>query len=110
MGEDINTSIGVHSRGWTSSFISPDPPAFFGTIPPVGLEAILQQRGWGTGGIEIIFNKQSPLIGMFSRKLRFRQRIAYLCVLLCLRSIPELVYCLLPTQQLCLISQVYGNL
>ncbi|KAG7542819.1 Cellulose synthase [Arabidopsis thaliana x Arabidopsis arenosa] len=96
VAEDINTSIGIHLRGWTSSFISPDPPSFVGSTPSLGLEAIVQQRRWSTGAIEVLFNKQSPLIGMFRRKIKFRQRLAYFWALMCIRSIPELVYCLLP--------------
>ncbi|XP_022545531.2 cellulose synthase-like protein B5 [Brassica napus] len=96
VAEDMNTSIGIHLRGWSSSYICPDPPAFLGSTPSVGFEAIVQQRRWGTGAIEVLFNKQSPLRGMFSSKIRFRQRLAYLWVLMCLRSIPELFYCLLP--------------
>ncbi|KAL0716034.1 hypothetical protein Bca4012_065356 [Brassica carinata] len=96
VAEDMNTSVGIHLRGWTSSYICPDPPAFLGSTPSVGLEAIVQQRRWGTGAIEVLFNKQSPLRGKFSSKIRFRQRLAYLWVLMCLRSIPELFYCLLP--------------
>ncbi|EFH44473.1 hypothetical protein ARALYDRAFT_329979 [Arabidopsis lyrata subsp. lyrata] len=96
VAEDINTSIGIHLRGWTSSFVSPDPPAFLGSTPSVGLEAIVQQRRWATGAIEVLFNKQSPLIGMFRGKIKFRQRLAYFWVLICLSSIPELIYFLLP--------------
>ncbi|KAL1220452.1 Cellulose synthase-like protein B3 [Cardamine amara subsp. amara] len=95
--EDANTSIGIHSRGWTSSYLSPEPPAFLGAMPPGGPEAMLQQRRWATGLLEILFNKQSPLIGMFCRKIRFRQRLAYIYIYTWgLRSIPELFYCLLP--------------
>jgi hypothetical protein len=95
--EDANTSIGIHSRGWTSSYISPKPPAFLGAMPPGGPEAMLQQRRWATGLLEVLFNKQSPLIGMFCRKIRFRQSLAYLYIFTWgLRSIPELIYCLLP--------------
>jgi len=96
VAEDINTSVGIHLRGWTSSFISPDPPAFIGSTPTLGLEAIVQQRRWATGAIEVLFNKQSPLMGMFHGKIKFRQRLAYFWALMCLRSMPELIYCLLP--------------
>ncbi|CAE6025600.1 unnamed protein product [Arabidopsis arenosa] len=96
VAEDLNTSIEIHSRGWTSSYISPDTPAFLGSMPQGLPEALLQQRRWATGWIEILFNKQSPLRGMFCKKIRFRQRLAYLCIITCLRSIPELIYCLLP--------------
>ncbi|CAH8264499.1 unnamed protein product [Arabidopsis lyrata] len=96
VAEDLNTSIGIHSRGWTSSYISPDTPAFLGSMPQGVPEALLQQRRWATGWIEILFNKQSPLRGMFCKKIRFRQRLAYLCIITSLRSIPELIYCLLP--------------
>ncbi|KAG7638238.1 putative cellulose synthase (UDP-forming) [Arabidopsis thaliana] len=103
--EDANTSIGIHSRGWTSSYISPKPPAFLGAMPPGGPEAMLQQRRWATGLLEVLFNKQSPLIGMFCRKIRFRQSLAYLYIFTWgLRSIPELIYCLLPAY--CLLHNV----
>ncbi|WZZ08279.1 hypothetical protein YC2023_094200 [Brassica napus] len=52
VAEDMNTSIGIHLRGWSSSYICPDPPAFLGSTPSVGFEAIVQQRRWGTGAIE----------------------------------------------------------
>ncbi|XP_006293362.2 cellulose synthase-like protein B3 isoform X2 [Capsella rubella] len=96
--EDVHTSVGIHSRGWTSSYISPDPPAFLGAMPPGGQEAMAQQRRWAAGMLEILFNKRTtPFVGMFFRKLRFRQCLAYLYVLVWgLRSIPELFYCLLP--------------
>ncbi|XP_010413985.1 PREDICTED: cellulose synthase-like protein B3 isoform X2 [Camelina sativa] len=95
--EDVHTGLGIHSRGWTSSYISPDPPAFLGAMPPGGPEAMVQQRRWAAGMLEILFNKRSPLIGTFFRKLRFRQSLAYLYILTWgLRSIPELFYCLLP--------------
>ncbi|KAG2308854.1 hypothetical protein Bca52824_028602 [Brassica carinata] len=47
MADDVNTSIGIHSRGWTSSYISPDPPAFLGCMPPKGPVAMVQWRRWG---------------------------------------------------------------
>ena len=93
----MNTSIDIHSRGWTSSYIYPVQPAFLGCMPPGGPEAMVQQRRWGTGMLEVLFNKHSPLIGIFSQKLRFRQRLAYIHIFTWgLRSIPELAYCLLP--------------
>ncbi|VVB07425.1 unnamed protein product [Arabis nemorensis] len=95
--EDLNTSIEIHSRGWSSSFISSDPPAFLGCMPLVGLEGFLQWRRWITGGFEVLFNKQSPLIGIFHQKIRFRQRLVYLSSCMGgLSSIPVLLYCLLP--------------
>ncbi|CDY19146.1 BnaA04g18860D [Brassica napus] len=95
--EDAHTSIGIHSRGWTSSYISPEPPAFLGCMPPGGPEAMLQQRRWATGLLEILFTKQNPLNGSSCKKIRFRQSLAYLYIFTWgLRSIPELFYCLLP--------------
>ncbi|CAN6843042.1 unnamed protein product [Brassica oleracea] len=95
--EDAHTSIGIHSRGWTSSYISPEPPAFLRCMPPGGPEAMLQQRRWATGLLEILFTKQNPLNGSSCKKIRFRQSLAYLYIFTWgLRSIPELFYCLLP--------------
>ncbi|XP_018482999.1 cellulose synthase-like protein B3 isoform X2 [Raphanus sativus] len=64
--EDAHTSIGIHSRGWTSSYVSPEPPAFLGCIPPGGPEAMLQQRRWATGLLEILFTKQSQFLSSFT--------------------------------------------
>ncbi|CAH2065651.1 unnamed protein product [Thlaspi arvense] len=101
IAEDLSTSIAIHSRGWTSSYISLDPPAFRGSMPPVGLETFPQWRRWVTGGLEVFFNKESPLIGMFHQKLRFRQRLAYLSISMAgLYSLPMLLYCLLPAYSL----------
>ncbi|ESQ50248.1 hypothetical protein EUTSA_v10001915mg [Eutrema salsugineum] len=106
--EDVNTSIEIHSRGWTSSLISSDPPAFIGCTPPVGLEAMLRKRRCFTGGLEIIFNKQSPLIGMFHQKIEFRQRLAYLSIsMMGLGFLPVLFYCLLPAYCLLNNSPLY---
>ncbi|CAH2079069.1 unnamed protein product [Thlaspi arvense] len=107
VSEDIITSIGIHSRGWTSSYICPDQPAFLGSTPSVGLETIVQQRRWGTAGIEVLFTRHSPLAGMFRRKIRFRQRIGYFWVLMSLRSIPELFYCFLPAYCLLHSSTIF---
>ncbi|KFK31113.1 hypothetical protein AALP_AA6G069700 [Arabis alpina] len=97
IAEDKNTSIGIHSRGWTSSCISLNPPAFLGCMPLVGVEGFLQSRRWMTGGLEVLLNKQSPLIGIFHQKLRFRQRLVYLSSCMgSLASIPVILYCLLP--------------
>ncbi|CAH8361513.1 unnamed protein product [Eruca vesicaria subsp. sativa] len=95
--EDAHTSVGIHSRGWTSSYISPEPPAFLGCMPLGGPDAMVQNRRWATGFLEILCTKQNPLIGSFCKKLRFRQSLAYLYLFTwALRSIPELFYCLLP--------------
>ncbi|CAA7036873.1 unnamed protein product [Microthlaspi erraticum] len=95
--EDVNTCIAIHSRGWTSSLISSDPPSFKGCMPPIGPEAMLQKQRFSTGALEIFFNKQSPLIGMFQQKIRLRQWLVYLSITMSsLGSLPMLFYCLLP--------------
>ncbi|XP_019082838.1 PREDICTED: cellulose synthase-like protein B2 isoform X2 [Camelina sativa] len=65
MTEDLNTSIDIHSRGWTSSYVSPNPPAFLGSMPAEVSEALLQQRRWLTGSMEVLFNKQSQSLSYF---------------------------------------------
>lgn len=95
--EDVNTCIAIHSRGWTSSLLSSAPPAFIGCTPPIGPEAMLQKRRCSTGALEIFFNKQSPLIGMFQQKIRFRQWLVYLSISMSsLGSLPVLFYSILP--------------
>ncbi|CAH2065652.1 unnamed protein product [Thlaspi arvense] len=101
LSEDLNTCTRIHSRGWTSSSIYMDPPAFRGCMPPVGVEAFPQMRRWMTGSMEVFFNKQSPLIGMFQQKLKFRQRLAYLAASMsCLSPLSMLLYCPLPAYSL----------
>ncbi|XP_010556996.1 PREDICTED: cellulose synthase-like protein B3 isoform X2 [Tarenaya hassleriana] len=95
--EDINTSVNIHAKGWKSYYNSPEPPAFLGCMPPGGPAAMGQQRRWATGLLEVLFNKESPVIGMLWRELGFRSGCSYLYICTWgLKSIPELCYCLLP--------------
>ncbi|XP_010522356.1 PREDICTED: cellulose synthase-like protein B4 isoform X2 [Tarenaya hassleriana] len=95
--EDANTSVSIHSKGWKSLYNSPDPPAFLGCMPAGGPAVMGQQRRWATGLLEVLFNKQSPVIGMLYRKLGFRTGLCYLYLFIWgIRSIPELCYSLLP--------------
>ncbi|PKI62218.1 hypothetical protein CRG98_017352 [Punica granatum] len=74
MDEDISTGMTIQSKGWRSAYCSPDPPAFLGCAPTGGPASLNQMKRWSTGLLEILVSK----------------------------SIPELIYALLPAY--CIIT------
>ncbi|RVW38869.1 Cellulose synthase-like protein H1 [Vitis vinifera] len=95
--EDILTGMRIHARGWKSTDCRPDPPAFLGCAPSGGPAALIQQKRWATGLLEVLFSKNSPFIITFTAKLQFRQCLAYMWILSWgLRPIPEPYYLALP--------------
>ncbi|XVF81628.1 hypothetical protein PTKIN_Ptkin15bG0170400 [Pterospermum kingtungense] len=95
--EDSHTGLTIHIKGWKSTLLRPEPPAFMGCAPSGGPETMTQQKRWTTGLMEILVGKNNPIIGTLTAKLRFRMCLAYLLNLIWgLNSIPELFYALLP--------------
>ncbi|KAK1353596.1 Cellulose synthase-like protein H1 [Heracleum sosnowskyi] len=102
--EDILTGLGIQEKGWRSIFCTPEPPAFLGCAPSCGPSTMIQTKRWATGLLEILFSFKSPIISTIYGNLQFRQCLAYMWILIWgLRSIPELVYALLPAY--CIISR-----
>ncbi|KAL7000067.1 hypothetical protein U1Q18_001217 [Sarracenia purpurea var. burkii] len=101
--EDILTGLTIHGRGWRSVYCTPTPHAFLGCAPSGGPATLTQQKRWAIGLLEILFTPKSPFILTFKGKLRFRQCLAYIWVLVwALRSVPELCYTILPAY--CIIT------
>ncbi|KAL0560070.1 hypothetical protein IC582_000464 [Cucumis melo] len=97
MTEDILTGIKIHSKGWKSVLLQPNPPAFLGLAPTGGPDALTQRKRWVTGSLEILVCKTSPLLAFFLTRLTLRQCLAYTYFLTrSLYAIPELVYVILP--------------
>ncbi|XP_068658841.1 cellulose synthase-like protein H1 isoform X1 [Aristolochia californica] len=94
--EDILTGIKIHSMGWRTVVVKPNPTAFLCCAPTSFATFMLQQKRWATGFLETFFHKHSPVLGTLTKKLKVRQCIAYLVILLwAARSVPELCYSLL---------------
>ncbi|XP_020596958.1 cellulose synthase-like protein H1, partial [Phalaenopsis equestris] len=103
MNEDVLTGIRIHSMGWKSAHFDPNPAGFLGLSPSGGPESLTQYKRWATGLLEILIDRQGPLQGTLTKRLQFRQCLAYVLLSTwALRSIPELIYALLPAY--CLIS------
>ncbi|KAI9178502.1 hypothetical protein LWI28_027309 [Acer negundo] len=101
--EDILTGLMIHTRGWRSGYCNPDPPGFLGCAPSSVLAAMIQQKRWITGQLEILFSKNNPISATLTANLQIRMCIAYLYVIIWgLRSIPELCYAALPAY--CIIT------
>lgn len=96
--EDALTGITIHKKGWKSTLHTPDPPAFMGCAPSGGPEAMIQQKRWATGMLEIFVDgKHNPIIATITTKLQPRMCLAYIWAQLwALRSIHELCYAALP--------------
>ncbi|XP_075670927.1 cellulose synthase-like protein H1 isoform X1 [Castanea sativa] len=101
--EDILTGLRIHSKGWKSAFLSPNPQGFLGCAPSGGPAAMTQQKRWATGLLEVLLSKDCPILATLFAKLHWRQCLAYLWVFTWgLRSIPELCYAFLPAY--CIIT------
>ena len=104
--EDSDTGVMIHTRGWRSTYCTPDPPAFLGCAPSSGPTVMTQQKRWATGLLKILFSKNCPIFGTLFCKLQLRQCLVYLWLVFWgLRSVPELCYAALPAY--CIITNSF---
>ncbi|XVF81629.1 hypothetical protein PTKIN_Ptkin15bG0170500 [Pterospermum kingtungense] len=95
--EDTLTGLTIHAKGWNSTLLTPEPPAFTGISPSWGPGAMGHQKRGATGLLEILVCKNNPITATLTSKLQFRTCLAYLWFLVWgLHSIPELCYAVLP--------------
>ena len=101
--EDLLTGLKIHQKGWKSALVVPKPKAFLGCAPSGGPTSLTQQKRWVTGQLEVLFSTKSPIFALIFGNLQLRQCMFYLWLSLWgIRSVPELLYTLLPAY--CLIS------
>ncbi|CAL9135347.1 unnamed protein product, partial [Musa textilis] len=101
--EDNLTGLRIHSMGWRSIYMTPEPPAFLGCAPTGGPASLTQFKRCATGLLEMLLSRKSPILAVMEEKLTLRQCLAYLLFLvLPLRSVFELSYALLPAY--CLLA------
>ncbi|KAL2328376.1 hypothetical protein Fmac_021803 [Flemingia macrophylla] len=79
--EDVLTGLTIHEKGWRSEYCTTSPISFTGFAPGGGPTAMIQQKRWATGLIEIFFCKHSPIIGTLFHKLTLRQCLAYMWII-----------------------------
>lgn len=97
MTEDILTGLRIHAKGWRSVYLDPVPPGFLGSAPMGGPASLTQYKRWATGLLEVLFTRNSPILATLTKKLYFRQCMAYVLINIWgLRPIPEMCYALLP--------------
>lgn len=95
--EDLVMGMKIHSQGWSSVLYLPDPPAFIGSAPPGGPIVTIQKKRWATGQLEVLFSRNNPILLAVKAKLKLRQCLAYIFILMwCVSALPELLYSLLP--------------
>eukprot|EP00249_Psilotum_nudum_P012353 c23734_g1_i1 orf=2-1216(+) len=100
--EDILTGLVQHSRGWRSVYCSPLRPAFQGSSPPSGTDALVWRKRLASGVTRILLTKYSPFLGG-QKGLKFLQRIGYIIV--CGRPSKSTVIFIYATlQALCLLN------
>ncbi|KAL8088060.1 hypothetical protein AgCh_037994 [Apium graveolens] len=101
--EDLLTGIGIHSKGWRSMYCTTNPASFMGCAPSTGPDTMIQTKRWATGLLEVLLSSNTPILATIKGNLQIRQCLAYMWLLSWgLRSIPELVYSLLPAY--CIIT------
>lgn len=101
--EDLLTGLGIHKKGWRSMFCTTEPASFLGCVPSTGPDTMIQTKRWATGLLEVLLSSNSPILATIKGNLQIRQCLAYMWLVSWgLRSIPELVYSLLPAY--CIIT------
>ncbi|XP_024960826.1 cellulose synthase-like protein H1 [Cynara cardunculus var. scolymus] len=101
--EDILTGLSIHGKGWKSVFCVPGPAPFLGCAPLTYPGALIQQKRWATGLLEVLFTNKNPLLLTLKGKLWVRQALVYMW--LCswgFRGVPEICYAALPAY--CIIT------
>lgn len=84
-------------------YCTTNPASFLGCAPSTGPDTMIQTKRWATGLLEVLLSSNSPILATIKGNLQIRQCLAYMWVVSWgLRSIPELVYSLLPAY--CLIT------
>lgn len=95
------TGYRMHNRGWRSVYCITKRDAFRGTAPINLTDRLHQVLRWATGSVEIFYSRNNAFLAC--RRLKFLQRIAYLNVgIYPFTSIFLVVYCFLPA--LCLFT------
>ncbi|XP_017240204.1 cellulose synthase-like protein H1 [Daucus carota subsp. sativus] len=101
--EDILTGLGIHRKGWKSMYCATEPASFLRCAASTVPGTMIQSKRWATVPLEIFLSSMRPISDTLNGNLSLRQCLAYMWLLTwSLRSIPELVYSLLPAY--CIIS------
>ncbi|KAM3743949.1 hypothetical protein ACB098_06G015000 [Castanea mollissima] len=58
--EDVITGLSIQCRGWKSVYFNPSKKAFLGIAPSTLPDALVQQKRWSEGGLQILFSRYSP--------------------------------------------------
>ncbi|XP_006653400.1 cellulose synthase-like protein H2 [Oryza brachyantha] len=78
--EDILTGQRIHTKGWRSTLMETEPPAFMGSAPVGGPASLTQFKRWATGLFEIIVSRNNPVFSAMFERLQLRQCLGYLIV------------------------------
>ena len=90
--EDIETSVRLHSRGWSSYFVN--EPLAYGIAPETVRSFLVQRLRWARGTMQLYRGPDSPL---WIKGLTLRQRISYLSSFLAyFESFQKLILILTP--------------
>ncbi|XP_038875597.1 cellulose synthase-like protein G3 [Benincasa hispida] len=101
--EDFYTGYCLQCQGWKSIFCYPDRAAFYGNAPISLLDALVQNKRWAVGSLEVGLSKSSPItFGTKSMGLLMGLCYAHYAFWAIL-SIPITVYAFLPQ-----LALIYG--
>ncbi|KAJ3708955.1 hypothetical protein LUZ61_012660 [Rhynchospora tenuis] len=104
--EDYFTGFHLHCRGWVSTYCFPSKPAFLGNVPINFNDALVQNKRWNAGLLEVAFSRHCPLIFGISRN--FTSVLQSMCYAWLAfwpaYSIPLLCYGIFP--QLCFLNGI----
>ncbi|KAL4185747.1 hypothetical protein AMTRI_Chr10g232260 [Amborella trichopoda] len=102
--EDIITGLSIHCRGWRSVYCNPSREAFMGVTSTTLADALVQQKRWSEGDLQVILSQYCPFIYGFG-KIKMGQMIGYSTFCLwAANSLPTWCYAIVPS--LCLFNGI----
>ncbi|KAI8524878.1 hypothetical protein RHMOL_Rhmol13G0183800 [Rhododendron molle] len=88
--KDVITGLSIQCRGWRSVYYNPERKAFLGVAPTTLLQALVQQKRWSEGDLQIFLSQYCPLVyghGKIPLKLQISYCIYLLWAFNCLATL-----------------------
>lgn len=102
--EDVVTGLSIECKGWKSVYFNPEKKAFLGVAPITLAQALVQDKRWSEGNLQILLSKHS-LERFVQAKISLGLQLGYFCYnLWSVNCLATLYYSIVPS--LCLLKGI----
>uniref|UniRef100_A0A2C9VFY1 Cellulose synthase-like protein E1 n=1 Tax=Manihot esculenta TaxID=3983 RepID=A0A2C9VFY1_MANES len=102
--EDVVTGLSIQCKGWKSVYFNPEKKAFLGVAPITLAQALVQDKRWSEGNLQILLSKHS-LERFVQAKISLGLQLGYFCYnLWSVNCLATLYYSIVPS--LCLLKGI----